>query len=71
MIAPDDLKIVYPTRRNAMKKLMTMLLGLSLVFGVAAIAQDTAKKDEKKTTEKKTKKAKKTTEKTAEKTEKK
>jgi hypothetical protein len=49
-----------------MKKLMTMLLGLSFVFGVAAIAQE-AKKDDtaKKETKKKApKKAKKTEEKT-------
>src|SRR5260370_7862906 len=37
-------------RRNAMKKLMTLMLGLSLAFTTVAVtfAQDTPKKEEKK-----------------------
>ncbi len=45
-----------------MKKIMTLMLGLSLVMGISAFGAD-EKKDETKKAEKKTKKAKKTEEK--------
>lgn len=45
-----------------MKKIMTLMLGLSLVMGISAFGAD-EKKDEKKTTVKKSKKGKKTEEK--------
>ena len=45
---PDDGNSSH--RRNAMKKLMTLMLGLSLAFTTVAVtfAQDTPKKEEKK-----------------------
>jgi hypothetical protein len=49
MIAADDDKFVPTKRRNVMKKLMTLMLGLCLAFGTVAVtfAQETPKKDSK------------------------
>ena len=48
MIAADD-KIVEIQRRTAMKKLMTLMLGLAFLTTTVAVsfAQDTPKKEEK------------------------
>ena len=50
MIAADDDKFVPHQRRNVMKKLMTLMLGLCLAFGTVAVtfAQETPKKENSK-----------------------
>jgi hypothetical protein len=58
MIQPDEQ--IVPQRRNAMKKLMTLALGLAFVLGAVPVvfAQDAPKKEEPaKKTPKKGKKA--------------
>jgi hypothetical protein len=47
--AQNDVTVVFPKReRDAMKKLMTLMLGMALAFGTVAVtfAQDAPKKEE-------------------------
>jgi hypothetical protein len=50
MITADDPQFVVIQRRNGMKKLMTLMLGLTLLTGTvsAVFGQDAPKKEEKK-----------------------
>ena len=54
------MQIVSIQRRNTMKKLMTLMLGLTLAFGTVAVsfAQNAPQKEEKKKTKKKSSKKK-------------
>ena len=54
IIGPDEKKSSPPKEKTHMKKLMTLMLGLSLVFGTVAVvfAQETTKTVEKSTKKK-------------------
>jgi len=55
MITADDSKFVVIQRRNGMKKLMTLMLGLAFLTGTVSVAfsQDAPKKESKKKGKKK------------------
>jgi len=67
MIPPDDVDFVVSKGETVMKKLMTLMLGLSIALGSVAVFAQNAPKDEKKMEKKKKASKKKAQKKEAEK----